>query len=44
MPLDEFERLTRAETLVQRVFDVDLEFSQVQMAMLRSSALRWGGR
>ena len=44
MPFDEFTRLANAETIVQRVFDTDLEFGAGQLRMLRTTAVRWAGR
>ena len=43
MSFDEFVRLATADAIVERAFDVDLEFGQGQRRMLRSVAERWSG-
>ena len=40
---DEFVRLSKADALVERAFDRELEFGQGQLRMLRSTAERWSG-
>jgi hypothetical protein len=41
---DELQRMTNAETLVERAFDNELELSDLQLKMLRSMVQRWAGR
>jgi hypothetical protein len=43
MSFDEFVRLANADAIVERAFDVDLEFGPGQRRMLRSVADRWSG-
>ena len=43
MSFDEFVRLANADAIVERAFDVDLEFGPGQRRMLRSVAERWSG-
>ena len=41
--LSEFDRLTRAERIVERAFDAELEFGPGQLSMLRALAGTWLG-
>jgi hypothetical protein len=44
MTFDQFEKLTAAGSLVQDAFDTELEFSALQLRMLKATADRWAGR
>jgi hypothetical protein len=44
MPLDDFVRLTNADTIVHQAFGTSLQFGRAQVAMLRSTAAKWSGR
>lgn len=41
---DQFVSLANAATLVEQAFDCELEFTPLQLKMLKSTAERWSGR
>jgi len=44
IPFEDFLKLANATTIVERAFDVELEFGAEQMRMLQMVAKRWAGQ
>jgi hypothetical protein len=44
IPFDDFVALANASSIVERAFDTELEFGDLQLRMLRTVARRWGER